>query len=640
MGGEVLGVVDYGLSLHSRVYRSFESGVFSPRNVVVGGCGPFCGGRLFGGHRVVFVFRSPVSRGIHVSAMGGAGYSLVRAGVHGFVVEGFSEEPVVFVLRHVDGRFEGWMEEVGWDRLWSVWRGYSGLRGVRGFTRFLVDRFWDDVLRFNGRAVVVGPGAARTIYGGLFSVGLRGRGLDPAAFDSASRGGGGSVLLRAHGVAGVLFGGFYDSALSPRLRDLGFIDGLARRVLGRGFVDAVSSSTVKYRFDPGLGTGGTFGVNYVHYRGLVPFLGYSSVYLSRVSRERFVEAILEGLWSPVQRDVFEAKAKPWGTCGEPCPAVCKKVWRGVKIDYEPSNAMGPFIGVFDAEETRRLIELVDDLGVDVIEAGHIVAWVFGLVSRGLLSPEDVGISGSPIFEPVDFAFEEASRRNARLAREVLEGLVEGKNWFFVLLASRGVRAAAAALNLRFSGRLALHGLRFQDLVVYAAFGRDGYMTPNYYWSPGVVAPLPVLGRYWTVYSPSFSEPEAAAEVAVVRARMEYLIDNAGFCRFHRKWVERLLPHLYREVLGINVDLVEHANKMLRSVLEYQEKAGAAPAPWESRRVVDMVAGIAAEMGFEEWAFRLASSEDAAFEWWRRFYARIRELLGLGDEGSGEDVESH
>ena len=445
--------------------------------------------------------------------------------------------------------------------------------------------------------------------------------------------------MRAHGVAAVVFGGDHDEArVNPRLGDLGLFERVARRVAGKGYSELVRDSTVKYRFDPKLGTGGTFGVNYVHYRGLVPMLGYNTVYLSSVARERLVSAVLERLWGPVQREVFEAGGrKPWGTCGEPCPAVCKKVWRGTKIDYEPSNAMGPFIGVFDAGETRRLIELVDSLGLDAIEAGHIVAWVFDLVERGMLRPEEVGLSGRPVFDPVSLDPGEASRVNAGLAAELLEALVEQRGWLPTLIASRGLRAAAHALNMRFAGRVYLHHTGYQDAAVYAAYGEEGYMTPNYYWSPGVVAPMPVLGRYWTVYSPSFSEPEAMAEAAVERARMEYLVDNAGFCRFHRKWVERLLEHLYREVWGVEADLRAHATEKLRLVLRYQELAGAEPRPWESRKVVDMVASIAAEMGFAEWAEKLATDpRGGGLEWWTRFYRRVRRLLGLPEAPGGEE----
>ena len=160
------------------------------------------------------------------------------------------------------------------------------------------------------------------------------------------------------------------------------------------------------------------------------------------------------------------------------------------------------------------------------------------------------------------------------------------------------------------------------------------MTPNLYWSPGLVAPVPVPGRYWTVYSPSFASPEELAEAVLDRMIAEYLVDNAGLCRFHRRWVERLLEHLYHELLGLEVDLRKHALETLRAIARYQILAGAEPRPWESRKTVDMIAGIALELGDREWGPRIAEDPVSAREWWSRFREKLWGLLGLGGEEAG------
>jgi glyceraldehyde-3-phosphate dehydrogenase (ferredoxin) len=630
LSSDVLGPIDYAVKLHFDVYKSYSGDVFSASNIVLIGRGVFSGSKLFGSHRLVAVFRSPISKGLHVSTIGGVAYSFMRTGLHGLVVHGWSEEPLVLILRGDDeGRVDAWFEVIEWDKLWSIWRDYKGLRGVKALTRFLVDKYFDSVIKLNGRALVVGPAAARTLAGGIFSIGVKRDGsFDPAAMDSAARGGGGTVLLKVHGVVGVVFGGEYSPDKdNPRLSDLELINKITTSISGKKYSELVMKATTKYRFDPKLGTGGTFGVNYIHYRGLLPFMCYNNVYLSKTVRMKVADMIIENLWKPIQRDVFEVKGmKPWGTCGEPCSAVCKKVWRRTKIDYEPSNAVGPFIGVFDAEKVRELIEYVDELGIDAIEAGHIIGWLFDLVYRGLLTPDELGLERRPLFDPLILDPVRASEVNSILAKRILEGLVEHRNWIYELIASKGLREAAQELNKRLSDRVRLFGLSYNDLLVYAAHGDKGYMTPNYYWSPGMVAPVPILGRYWTVYSPSFGEPEDTAEAAVVRARLEYLIDNAGVCRFHRGWAERILEELYKEIWGIEVDLVKHANNTLRKILEYQEKAGAEPRPWESKKTFDMVAGIAAETGFEEWAMRIASYGEEGLEWWRRFYSKVRSML--------------
>ena len=640
LGGEILGPLDYGVKIHLE-RRSYEKPPLSSGNPLVLGRGVFSGSKLAGSHRLTFVFRSPVSRGLHASSLGGAAYAFMRTGLHGVVVEGWSEEPQVLVIDGHGSRLEAWLEELPWDRLWDIWRsGHRGVRGVKALALYLAERHSDTVAS-NGRVIAVGPAAARTIQAGVFSPGLKrtgnGYSLDPAAMDSASRGGGGSVMLRGHGLAAIVFGGSHNPVEeNPRLGDLALLNSIAEKVAGKPLVKLVMEKTRKYRLDESLGVGGTFCVNYVHYRDLVPFMGYNSVYLSKMARIRILEEHLEKVWKPIAEELFPQKPgpRPWGTCGEPCPVACKKVWRNTKIDYEPGHAMGAFIGVYDPEETRRLIELVDELGLDAIEAGHIVAWLFDLMHRGMLHPEELGLDERPFFDPTRPPTPEESRQNARLAKAILEGLIDQENPILAAVASRGLRSAAAMLNLRYPGRVQMHRTGYQDPAVYAAYGDKGYMTPNYYWSPGVVAPMPVLGRYWTVYSPSFSEPEAFAEAALARAMAEYMIDNAGFCRFHRGWAEKLLEHLYREVWGVKVDAKEHARRRLAEIDNYQKLAGAEPRPWETRKTRDMVAGIAAETGHTEWAEKLLTHQ-GAMEWWTRFRRHLEKLLHGAPSGAQE-----
>jgi glyceraldehyde-3-phosphate dehydrogenase (ferredoxin) len=171
--------------------------------------------------------------------------------------------------------------------------------------------------------------------------------------------------------------------------------------------------------------------------------------------------------------------------------------------------------------------------------------------------------------------------------------------------------------------------RLRDLAVYVPFGKTGHITPNYYLSPGVFAPLPVLGRYWTMYGPKFGEPEEIADAAFERALAEYLVDNAGFCRFHRAWVESILQQLYKHVHGVDVELTDHAKKVYRKIAEYQLKAGSYPTFWESAKVIELLGSMACEYGSESWCEKFRRNpREAAWEWWIRFLRRISEHLGL------------
>ncbi len=629
---EVLGPIDLGVKLHLERYESWKHGVFDARNVVVMGRGVFAGGRLMGAHRLVFVFRSPETKGIHVSAMGGAGYRFMGTGLHALVVEGRSEEPAVIVVEGDEEGFKkAWVDRIGEEELWEIYSGYRGFTGVRALSLYLVDTYEELYREKGARSVVVGPAAIKTIMGGLFSVDIdpKTRQPRPGALDSAARGGGGSTLYHAHGVVAIVFGGTYSpSKENPKLADAGLLDAISEKVHGKRYVDILTATTRKYRFDSKLGTGGTFGVNYVHYRDLIPMFGYNTIYYSKAIRLAVVEKVLKYFWKPFQEEVMESGKRPWYNCGEPCPVVCKKVWKGIKIDYEPFNGLGPMIGVLSIEDAAELVETVDDLGFDAIEMGHVISWLFDLMHRGLLDPRELGLKARPHFDPVAYSVEEHSKRNARLALEIVESLVRGGNEILDYLARNGLRKTARMLDEKYSYRTRMIGLKYEDVAVYAAYGDDGYMTPNYYWTPGMVAPMYVLGRYWTNYSPGFSDPEHYAESSLKRALWEYIIDNAGFCRFHRGWAEKMLPLLYRELWGVDVDLEEHAKKMYKLIIEYQEKAGAEPRPWESRKTIDVVATIAAETGNEEWARRFAENyTEAAREWWEKFKETLHKLLG-------------
>ncbi len=60
------------------------------------GKGVFAGSIFYGSHRLIAVFRSPLTRGLHVSAVGGAAYSFMRTGVDAICMESKSELPSLF----------------------------------------------------------------------------------------------------------------------------------------------------------------------------------------------------------------------------------------------------------------------------------------------------------------------------------------------------------------------------------------------------------------------------------------------------------------------------------------------------------------------------------------------------------------
>ncbi len=629
--GDILGPVDLGVKLHVEE-ETWRHDPLSDKNVVVIGLGPFTGSPLFGSNRGVVVFRSPVSRTLHVSTVGGVGERMRGMGAHALIIRGYAEEPSVVI---VEGGEEG-VKRVDVEALGVDVRRLFDKGGVYALAEHLLHAYSGFVRRAKPAVLVTGPAALYTPIGGIVSIHY-----DPATLevwrgfiDIAARGGPGTVLLRAHGVAAILAGGSWrPEKLNPKLGDRRLIEEVARRVTGEPYGRLVLEKTKKYRFDEKLGTGGTFGVNYVHYRELIPMLGYSSIYLAKVARLKLLETVLEYFWRPFQ-EVAGSNPRNWKTCGEPCPANCKKIVRGSKVDYEPFNALGPFSGIVVFEETRRLVELVDAAGADAIEAGYWVAWLLEAAAKNLIDPRDACIDEQPCWDPILLAEKprECSARNARIAERLIRKVFyEGGAGCPLLeeLAKNGLRATAA--------KLAGSRPEARDILVYAAFGDRGYMTPNLYWTPGLIAPVYVTGKYWTNYHPTFMEPEEYAKTSYERIINEYLVDNAGFCRFHRGWLEKLIQQLYAEMLEADKPLREHAKKMYREIARYSKAAGAEPTPWETARTRDLLATIAAEIGYLEWAERLMKDPKAHLEWWRRFKDTLDTLIGIrGKPGTGED----
>jgi glyceraldehyde-3-phosphate dehydrogenase (ferredoxin) len=99
------------------------------------------------------------------------------------------------------------------------------------------------------------------------------------------------------------------------------------------------------------------------------------------------------------------QTKQQHTCGEPCPAVCKKMREEFKKDYEPYQTMGPLCGIFDQRAAERLNHHADRLGFDAISVGGVLSWLMESLAKGALTPEELGVKGQPVFSAKDFSIE-------------------------------------------------------------------------------------------------------------------------------------------------------------------------------------------------------------------------------------------
>ena len=622
------GVVDVGVSLHLEEFNTWKEDVFSPKNGVFIGTGPFAGSKIFGSHRLVAVFRSPETGTLHVSEMGGAGYKTIGSGVHGIFVIGKAKTPVIILAEGENGDLTVKFEKIEKEDLFRIYRGgHHGWKGVYALTKYLLDTYKDFFLKNNARSVVVGEGAWECRFGSLVSIDVNPKEghIVLGSEDFAGRGGGGSVLAQAHNVAAIVMGGKNEIDLPPVLKSLKEFNAYFKKITGRDYIKAVTSSTIKYRFNSKLGAGGTFGCNYPHYKEWLLTFCYNSIYLKREFRKKITEIVLKYYWEPFKRETFE-KGKPWKTCGEPCPVACKKLWKNKKVDYEPFQGIGPLIGVFNLELAAKIVDEIDAKGLDAITAGHMVIFVLEAVNKGLLNPEEVGISAKPQLDP--FVLNpKVWEINGYLALEIINGLVQKKTDVLKLIAEKGVRKAAEELSLRYEARVEKTGLSFKDIAIYQPYGEEWYMMPNYYWTKGFIVPIFVTGKYWTEYSIVFEEPEEFAAHVYERIVKELGLSNSGICRFHRGWIENLLDPLY-SILGIS-DYEEKVKEIYRKIGCYSVKARALPKPLEGDKALDLFYLLAEELGSHEWVPKFQKNKLRAYsEWFERFYLTYLGYVGL------------
>ncbi|MFA4720539.1 glyceraldehyde-3-phosphate:ferredoxin oxidoreductase [Pyrococcus kukulkanii] len=626
---DVYGIIDYGIHVHNEL-KTYEVDPYDPRNVVIFGKGPFAGSALPGAHRLMFFFRSPLYGTLFPSAMGGAAYQFQHVGVDFVEIHGKAEKPVVIILKNDGENLSVDFYEMELGKVMEIWRDYKGEEGVYALTQYLLDSFAEQFKGMEFRIAVVGPAALNSNYGAIFSQALRNGKRMVGSEDWAARGGSGSVLLRAHNVVAIIFGGKKRKKEFPN-EDIGNFKTAKEIVEGvhkKPYNEVITNATVKYRFNPKLNTGGTFGGNYPAEGDLVPILNWQMPYIPKEDRIKIHELIMKHYWEPFNEESI--KPKNWTMCGEPCPVVCKKHRKGHHVEYEPYEANGPLSGSIVLHASDISVHAVDAMGFDAIEFGGTAAWVLELVYRGLLKPEEVGISAKPEFtkdaliqNPV-----ETSELNAKLVAELAHAVAFAKTEIAKII-GLGKRKASAILDEKFKDRLN-YGESFKDYAVFTPLGEDGEINPTMYWAIGNYIPLPIQGRYWTFYEFGvFLEPEELASKIISSALWEFWYDNIGWCRFHRRWMKPVLKVLFMEAYGVNVDMEEHAKKQLRRLIDYAKRAGYTPVFWDSMRVIDLVAAGSKEFGNEKWARKFEKDKiGTAREYLKKVLDAYSQILGV------------
>lgn len=549
--GDFWGPVDLGLHL---------AGKHNSLNVGVG----LLAGSIFpGSNRLIVNGFSPCWGGFYVSSMGGAALVFDNLGINMFSIIGKAQAPSILYLNREHGEeIEVRLEPID---LWKVWD--SGRKGTYGMMEHAYQLFSNKYSN-TPRILACGPSAASTDFGAIGSAPIK-RGVISNVDTWAGRGGFGSKMLQEHNIAAVIYGGTYidEDFRDRKVADEWFQDKYQKKMAAKDI-----EATTKYRFDPNFETGGTFGVNYATLGGRVIAFNYKSFGWSEEKRLEMHKNLITNHYLKQFNEETIVKKQQFN-CGEPCVAVCKKMNDHFKKDYEPYQTMGPLSGIFDQRAAERVNHHADMYGFDAISVGGVISWLMECLDRKLLNPEELSVSEYPKFNLSDFDVVTDSEHNARIAIEILDAIIFKKG---VLDFSEGAR--------RFGRRLSRKkGINLLNYFVFTSFGRKGWMVPNQYWTPGVLSPMPIMGKYYMNYGNEFIPPRELGHINAKRLNKELILDNLGFCRFHRNWAEEMMPEIIGELFSLEEKFLKNI-----SITASRINSRNASVFWESERNIELI----------------------------------------------------
>ncbi len=596
--GNFWGPVDLGIHL-SKKYDSLNIGT-----------GLLAGSIFPGSNRLIFNGFSPCWHGFYISSMGGAGLVFDNLGINLLSLTGKAQKPSILYLNRVHGEeIQIEILPVGLEKIWA-----GGRRGVYNLMEETLSMFG---ARYENdpRILATGPAAIYTDFGAIGSAPIL-KGKITYVDTWAGRGGFGTKMLQQHGIAAIIFGGtFIDEDFRDRtVADTWFQDRYQKKLVVKDI-----EATTKYRYDPAFNTGGTFGVNYATMGDNVMAFNYRTIYWTPEERLKLHKTfIFDHYLKQFNQETIAAKQQK--NCGEPCAAVCKKLNNEFKKDYEPYQTMGPLCGVFDQRASELINQKADSLGFDGISVGGVLAWLMECLHENLLTPNDLGVETKPVFDMEKFALEADSMHNARLGMALMDQMTtEGGK----INLKEGARKFARHITRE-------NGKNVMDLFLYNSFARHGWMVPNQYWTPGVLSPMGIMGKYYNDYGRNFINPRELGRQNARRMLKELMLDNLGICRFHRAWAEDLMPDIIGQLFG-------HKEKFLRAVELSASRINSRNASvfWEPGRNIDFVHTFLKKLAQTEtqnpelnhWLSRFdTNKKQAALDFWYEIHKGVHEVL--------------
>lgn len=219
-----------------------------------------------------------------------------------------------------------------------------------------------------------------------------------------------------------------------------------------------------------------------------------------------------------------------------CPVHCKAELEltrgpdeGEKAErpcFEPLVALGPKCGNCDAMQTIRLHNKCNDLGLDSVEVGGLIAFAMDLYDRGILSREEVG--GLNL-----------KWGNTEAMDDLIDRIANRDGWLGKTL-SKGLEGAAEEIG-RGAGELAYHvkGLAMTAMdprgfkasaLGYAIGNRGGdftsiYARPEYSFSPDLAKEL-----FGTEKAADRLAEEGKPQLVKRASLVSAIVDSVGICK--------------------------------------------------------------------------------------------------------------
>jgi glyceraldehyde-3-phosphate dehydrogenase (ferredoxin) len=565
------------------------------------GIGPLARAGLPGAGGLVLAGRSPLWDGFYATTMAGGGTLLAAVGADMIAIRGRAPAPSVLVLARQAGSLQARVEQLDPEPLW---RGTHDGEGLYGLLRHLLSRHGEVLSQV--QVLAAGPAAASTRYGSL-GVGRSNEGVAEAAGGWIGRGGFGSRLYQAHHLVAIVVG-LDGEPVSPEQAEL-----LPFRP---DMSVAELEHASRYEMSPRLTGLGELGAHLMAVRHRLLWFNGTSVYLRGDQRDALYHTatrthLLDGL---VRRAGSGGERT---ACGEPCPIACKRVDGGRTQDPEHYLAFGPQLGVVEPKAAEQVITHCRNLGFDPLTVGAITGWQMERLHRRQIEPGYLGVHAAPRWSAADFAPEEDSRHNARLARDLAQGILTAP-WGEPL--REGLRHAAVRA-----------GDSAASLAIYVSNGEDGEMPVAPVWSPGYFTPMPIPGEYHQYYGLDFVPPRVLGRKSGQRMPAELMLQNLGVCRLHRGWAEELLPELVNRALGTTTDWFSHHRALARHLFQRRKARF-----WETVRLVDVIASFLADCHhdaapdpeLDRWVRRFRQDRaSAARAFWSEMNAGLEEILG-------------